>query len=112
MHSFINNHAHRYFTELLLSKGLIFSAAMTSKSSDRHHRSASVKSKLGKIEQTSTELQEDGYVKVMIRKDALVELQKTMSNCNGAENENMTPDKLAAVYAILYNSGILTTTAV
>ena len=95
-----------------LSKGLIFAAAMTSKSSDRHHRSASVKSKLGKIEQTSTELQEDGYVKVMIRKDALVELQKTMSNCNGAENENMTPDKLAAVYAILYNSGILTTTAV
>ena len=49
--------------------------------------------------------EEDGYVHVMIKKEALIELQMIM-NSGG---ENMTPDKLNAAFKVLAGSGLIPT---
>ena len=84
-------------------------AALTS---NKHQRSSSTKSKLEKIDQASEELLDPGYVKLTIKKESLVELQKLMAPAAAGGTENMTPDKITSVYMILCQSGILSTTVV
>ena len=77
--------------------------------SAKNNRSQSVK-KYSNYSSILHEKEENGYVQVFVRREALINLQNVVNKVNqdsGFNVENMSPNEMSAICSILANCGIL-----
>ena len=77
--------------------------------SAKNNRSQSAK-KYSNYSSTLHEKEENGYVQVFVRREALIDLQNVVNKVNqdsGFNVENMSPNEMSAICSILANCGIL-----